>query len=358
MKYRPKIILGPGDSIREELEYYGWTQLDLAEILNISTKHMSHILNNKVPITIKNAKLLSKTFKQSPQYWLNMDANYRLQLQESTEEKVNEKAIIFRYMPINQMRKLDWIKTNRRNDSEALTKEVMEFWNINKLDFEFIEKRAAACFRKSAAFENFNPFYALTWLRKAQKEVETKSFVNYDFSRLKTLVEQVPDYTIMENGISQFLLELQKCCVIFLHLSHLERTYTDGASFFLNDNPVIIYTARHNRDDNFWFTITHEIGHVLLHLDTNDSFYIDSLEFTSNENSIESEANEFTVNILKYNSILDLATNYSNITRNIILSIKNELGISSSVIVGCLQFSQVIQYNRLNNFKSKVLEQL
>ena len=42
---------------------------------------------------------------------------------------------------------------------------------------------------------------------------------------------------------------------------------SDGACFFQEDNPVIVYTGRYDRVDNFWFTLAHEIAHVLLHLD-------------------------------------------------------------------------------------------
>lgn len=81
-KYKPFVLLGPGDTIREELEYYEWTQKDLAEITGLSAKHISQLVHNKAPITFDTARLLSRVFKQSPQFWLNADARYRLALEE------------------------------------------------------------------------------------------------------------------------------------------------------------------------------------------------------------------------------------------------------------------------------------
>lgn len=48
---------------------------------------------------------------------------------------------------------------------------------------------------------------------------------------------------------------------------HLPRTQLDGAAFLLpGGTPVIGVTVRHDRLDNFWFTLCHELAHILLHL--------------------------------------------------------------------------------------------
>ena len=52
---------------------------------------------------------------------------------------------------------------------------------------------------------------------------------------------------------------------------HLPRTYVDGAALRLSDGrPVIGLTLRHDRIDNFWFCLLHELAHVGRHLDTNE----------------------------------------------------------------------------------------
>ena len=71
---KPFKPIGPGDVIKDEMEFYGWSQKDLAEILNISEKHLSQILSNSVPISSNMARLLSSTFKQSTEFWINLDA--------------------------------------------------------------------------------------------------------------------------------------------------------------------------------------------------------------------------------------------------------------------------------------------
>ena len=353
MKYKPKVILGPGDSIREELEYYNWTQKDLSEILNITEKHLSNILNNKVPISIEIAKALSSVFKQSPEYWINLDTNYRLQLQDSAiEDSISAKALIFRYMPINQMRKLGWISRNK----SKLIEEVKLFWQIEELNFDFLNSQNVACFRKSTAYKQFNPYYASAWLQKARIEATKVSVQKYDRKRLEQLTKEISKLSNTKDGINIFLKELDKCGVIFLILPHLKQTYTDGASFMSDDNPVILYTARLNRDDNFWWTVTHEIGHILYHLKSTAEFFIDSVDNIDSENLEEEEADAFTNDVLLSEQILIYFRDIRSITKLKIDQCSKELNISPSIIVGCLQFNKVIPYTHLNNTKSKFIK--
>lgn len=74
---KPFKTTGPGDVIKDEMGFYGWSENDLAEIFYVSEKHLSRLLSNAAPITMNMARLLSSTFQQSPQFWLNLDAQYR-----------------------------------------------------------------------------------------------------------------------------------------------------------------------------------------------------------------------------------------------------------------------------------------
>ncbi|WP_287130243.1 ImmA/IrrE family metallo-endopeptidase [Candidatus Cyanaurora vandensis] len=52
---------------------------------------------------------------------------------------------------------------------------------------------------------------------------------------------------------------------------HLPKTHLDGAALKLPDGScVVALTLRHDRLDNFWFTLCHELAHVALHLDQDD----------------------------------------------------------------------------------------
>jgi HTH-type transcriptional regulator/antitoxin HigA len=79
---------------------------------------------------------------------------------------------------------------------------------------------------------------------------------------------------------------------------HLPGTHLDGAALqTAKDEPVIGLTLRHDRLDNFWFTLLHELGHVVLHLGEADAdAFFDDLDSVAGE--LESEADRFAANAL------------------------------------------------------------
>ena len=61
-----------GDFLQEELNARGWTQGNLAEILNCSPRLISELISGKRAITPEMAEGLSAAFGTSAQYWMNL----------------------------------------------------------------------------------------------------------------------------------------------------------------------------------------------------------------------------------------------------------------------------------------------
>ncbi len=349
---KPFVNVGPGDTIREELEYYGWEQKDFAEIMGRTEKYISQLITNKAPVTYEAACQLSKVFKQSTQFWLNLDADYRQRLQESAKVLETEaKALIYRYMPIRELRKM--VDLPRKTDD--LVTAVKGFWGIEKLDFGFLESEAQACFRKSEAYKNFNPYYALSWLQLARNSLTgRRPKAKYNRKRLASLAESLADYTSESESIEEFAHELAKCGVIFLQLDHFQQTYIDGASFFDNGRPVILYTARHDRIDNFWFTMAHELGHVLLHEDNQGSIFIDSMDNLDLTDKREKEADDFAEGVLKSKTVIRAFRGVKRPSSVRVKAVAREVGLHPGIVAGCLQHHGKASWTSFHDLKPSV----
>jgi HTH-type transcriptional regulator/antitoxin HigA len=91
---------------------------------------------------------------------------------------------------------------------------------------------------------------------------------------------------------------LRKFGVVLVVLEHLPGTYLDGAAMCRGDGiPVIALTLRHNRLDNFWFTLLHEFCHVTRHLTSQRRVIFDDLELRSSD-QIEAEADKYAQDTL------------------------------------------------------------
>lgn len=58
-------------------------------------------------------------------------------------------------------------------------------------------------------------------------------------------------------------------------------------------NPVLSISLRYDRLDNFWFTLLHELSHIILHYEILDNVIMEDIERNDN-NEIEDEANYLT----------------------------------------------------------------
>jgi HTH-type transcriptional regulator/antitoxin HigA len=121
---------------------------------------------------------------------------------------------------------------------------------------------------------------------------------------------------------------------------HLPKTHLDGAALKLPKGaPVVALTLRHNRLDNFWFTLFHELAHVTLHLDQNSAdVFFDDLMTEGKESQWEIEADELATNSL----IPPAAWQAANLTVRSpsakVVAFAEELRISPAIPAGRIRY--------------------
>jgi addiction module HigA family antidote len=77
----------PGEFLAETLEELGVSQAQFARAIGVSPMRVSHVINRTRPVTAELALLFGRALDQSPQYWLNLQADYDLKAAEVTIRK-------------------------------------------------------------------------------------------------------------------------------------------------------------------------------------------------------------------------------------------------------------------------------
>jgi HTH-type transcriptional regulator / antitoxin HigA len=359
-KVKPYKNIGPGAHIQELMELRDWTQQDLADVLGVSTKHVNKLLNDEQPVTLNMAKLLGEAFNLSPQFWINLDTNYRLRLEDETEEEkdVDIRSKIYQYMPINEMCRKKWFRKPETTDE--LEELVCSFWKTDSLDFDLMGKKPLLNFRKSEAYDQYNPYAANCWYQMAKNSAEMQTVPDYKKEILNSLTDKLHSFTRKNNGVSEAIKEVNNAGVKFLVLSHLQKTYIDGASFIHRGAPVIVYTARYKRNDNFWFTLSHEIAHVLKHLKKEGDHFLDDFsKKEETESKKEQEANHLAGKWLKHDEILEFFNNdLGYITQEQVEECSKTLDVHTAIIMGALAHHKQISYKYLHIFTEDVKSQI
>jgi HTH-type transcriptional regulator/antitoxin HigA len=111
----------------------------------------------------------------------------------------------------------------------------------------------------------------------------------------------------------------------------------DGAAFLLASVPVIGLTLRRDTVDNFWFTLLHEVGHVVLHYRTGlrTGFFDDT--DTTDVDEIEQEANLFASNVLIPEERWKRSPARIAKSPSIVEKFAKELGINPAIVFGRIQ---------------------
>ena len=77
-------VIHPGHFLKEALDELGLRQAQFARAIGVSPMRISHIVNGMRPVTAELALLFGRAFRQTPQYWLNLQSTYDLKTAQRT----------------------------------------------------------------------------------------------------------------------------------------------------------------------------------------------------------------------------------------------------------------------------------
>jgi len=151
--------------------------------------------------------------------------------------------------------------------------------------------------------------------------------------------------------LSQFLAAYG---IIFLWEKSIPSMKLDGAVFSMSSGQIVVaLSLRYSRLDHFWFTLMHELAHVVLHAKQLTTPILDDFD-TGSEALIEQQADRLaTDSLIPRNEWRSCPARYTNSIEDIV-SFANHLGIPPQCVAGRLRrelgrydlFSEIIEkYN-------------
>lgn len=153
---------------------------------------------------------------------------------------------------------------------------------------------------------------------------------------------------------------LKKHGIILVIEPHLPKTRLDGATLLVNkDFPIIGLTLRHDRLDNFWFTLMHELAHIALHFNQPINLFYDELdeikglEVDNKESDADKLASEALVPANKW----EVSPARIVPTSMAAKSLAQDLGVHIAIVAGKIRYEGG-KYIYLNNIvgQSKIRE--
>jgi len=354
----------PGEIILQMLEYKGWNQSDLAEITGLSNKTISKLLDSSQNITPETAKLLAQAFNKSAEFWLNLSNHYQLNKKEAShitkEELTKAKAELHSVMPVSEMKKAGWF-VNDVSTIEGIKNEYERIFGTKAFPKDYYDNTdIVMAARQTRKDTQYTIYYRKTWFAFAKfYALNINNKIPYNKEALQNIADNLFSYTQRNDGEKKVLEDLCNIAgVNFFVLSHLPKTYLDGAAFVLGSRPFIVYTARYNRDDNFWFVLAHEIAHVLNDFDFLLNPALDDLEGDTKDNR-EIKADKCAGKYLNQGKVIRMGKQIgAYVTEGKLLRLSQQAQVSPSVALGILQHAGLVSYKQFSKCKQKVLDKI
>lgn len=245
------------------------------------------------------------------------------------------------------------------SSSKEMGNKIKKFFGLKSL-YDFSNNDLAPAFSRSK--RNSNDLMRNFWIQSAYIQfLNINNTYQYNRKELVDLIPKIRPYTRdIKNGLIKVLKALYRVGVTVIYQPSLEKIQVRGATMVVNDKPCIVLSNLQNNYPTLWFTLLHELYHVLYDLEDikTQSYHISNDEgdlFLMNEERADNFAREYLLN----DSRLKFISGY--ITSNIhVKKLASEWGVHESIIyaIYCYKTNEWALYNKYIPKMTEALELL
>lgn len=360
MIYKELIAFHPGYYVKNMLDEEGMTQEELAKRLQTSGKNVSDLLHGKINLTDEMALRLSVVFDTSVTMWLNLNHAYtekKLEIERRKQEDVE--CSFLQYLDYDFWQKLEAVPVIEKPAQRV--RELQRYLKVSSL--EVLKRRDFLVqYRKANdEVEDGTVIAANAWVQTALNigmQMEVKEY------RVKNLLSVLPSiremvcqpFEVVHPKLQNILAD---CGVALVFLPDLRGCGVTGAVKWLNkEKAVVAINSNRSYKDEFWFSLFHEIGHVLQQrlkvLIVSERPEL--LELDELLAQLEKEADSFAKNMLvpdeKYHEFIKLNVPY---TFDKVKKFAIEIETTPGIVARRMQMDRLVGYAFLMDDENKVI---
>ena len=298
-QYFPQSLPHPGKTLVEKLEEIGMGPKEFAIRTGKPEKTISAVLNGKSAITPDMAIQFENVTKIPAHFWMNSQRGYDESVARKKYQLTLEEACEWaKNFPLAKMVKLGWMQLcNTVQDKPAELLRFFGFADHRAWEDYYFNQQLLVAFRISLA-QTQGAYAISAWLRQGELQAEKLSVQPFAKKKLEEALASLK--ALMVRQPKDFFINLQNICaeagVKVVHTACLPKAPINGATRWINDTPLIQLSGRHKRNDIFWFTVFHEIAHILLH--GKKDIFLEEVEYVGKEAGKEAEADQFAADFL------------------------------------------------------------
>ena len=357
--FRPDWTSAPGDTIVDILQERNISGMGFATLVGLSLEDTTDLLQGRSTVTLTVARRLTRALGASVEYWMSRDYQYR---QDSRRFHEAEEGWL-RELPLGDMIKFGWLSPPPLPSEELAA--CLRFFGVSsflewKKNYGSLQEMAA--FRSSPSFDSRHESIS-AWLRQGEIEAEQIECGPWHSERFQECLDQLRSLTRQKDP-HRFIPALQETCsengVAVVVVRAPSGCRASGAvRFVTNDKAILQLSFRYLTDDQFWFTVFHEAGHLILHgqrrffastLEGQRQWILEGAEVPLTEE--EQEANDFAALTLVPERFQDELFTVP-LNGRAVIRLAHRVGVSPGVVVGQLQHHGRIGFDQMNRLKRR-----
>ncbi len=336
------IAIEPGATIKEMLNERGMTQKEFAARMDYSEKHVSKLINGETQLTHETAFRLESVLGPSATFWNNLEVRYRENLIKVLHEQdMEQDEQIAKLLPYSEMVKLGWI--NAATTIQEKVCNLRKYFEVSKLSLLGNGLVTRIVCRRLAITEKTD-IALIAWAQRAKIIAKDISPAPLNIDGLTNQLSTIRKLSMLpfEQIHSRLYELLLQYGIALVFVPHLKGSFLQGAVFFDGDKIILGITTRRKTNDIFWFTLFHELAHIILGHTGRPNEISDKEEKIAN-----TWAEESLIPPSKYTSFI----NKGVFTKEQIVLFAKHINIAQGIVVGRLQNDKFLNYNMYNDLK-------
>lgn len=345
------LIIHPGETIADILEDRGITQVELASRTGVSAAYVSNVIAGKKGISANFAMGLEYALEVPKSFWLNLQANYESELleineeQTITEEERNAREDLKDV--VKYLRQRGMMPVREKKDSSILSlRKALQISNISNLK----EMIPAGAFRLSA-HSAVNPYVLGAWIRLCQIAGDDKNIsTKFEKKYIGNLINEIKSIMCQRDASIQRDLKtvMEKYGIDFSVAKNFTGAPVQGYISQKDDGIYqMVLTIRGSFADIFWFSLFHEIGHIV------NGDIAKTTKFIDNGSDYEKEkaADFFASNMLLSSDSYETFIGRGDFSIESIQKYAASQNVMPYIVIGRLQKEKYLDYRVYSNYK-------
>ncbi|MBI4590534.1 MAG: HigA family addiction module antidote protein [Candidatus Rokubacteria bacterium] len=345
---RSDLPIPPGELLAETLDAMNLSQAELARRMGRPVQAINEIVRGSKEITPETAIQLERVLGVPAHVWLGLEAEYRhTKARLDDRKRLAAEADLPAAKLYRPLVRLGWLPKTR--DKIEQIARLLDFFGVGSL--RNIPEAEAAAYRLSRT-KTAQPEALAAWLRKGELEAEKIATAPFNEDRLRNFLPELRQLTMKAPRIfeSHVKKALSDCGVALVLLPHLPKTHAHGATRWSSPEKALVQLSLRGKwADIFWFSLFHELGHVLLH--GRKQVYIEWSDGDQDEPEVQ--ADRFARDQLIAPDVYQAFLDKRGFSATAVAAFARNQGIHPGIVVGRLQHEGHVPYSQLNHLRTR-----